>query len=83
MANSAVSCGAVSWPARRMRADRRADAEVLPQSAGGEHDAEFEHRVDLDLRDDLVACRAGSGGIASSRTRLMLVDQPFEAARSS
>ena len=38
-------------------ADRSADAEFLPQRAGGEHDAEFEHPLDLDLGDVLGACR--------------------------
>ena len=31
--------------------DRRTDAEILPQSAGGQHDAEFEDLIHLDLGD--------------------------------
>ena len=44
-------------------ADGLANAELLPQAAGGQHDAEFEDSVDLDLRSDGLAAATGVGGI--------------------
>ena len=45
-------------------ADRRADAEVLPQPAGGQHEAEFEYPIYLDLEDPLRrGVRDGRGGV--------------------
>jgi len=45
-------------------ADGFADAEFLPQSAGGQHDAEFEDGIDLDVGEiGLAADRQGVGGI--------------------
>jgi hypothetical protein len=37
--------------------DRFANTEFLPQGSGGKHDTEFEHPLDVDLRD--VLCVAG------------------------
>jgi hypothetical protein len=47
------------------RADGLADAEFLPQGAGGQHDAEFEDGVDLDVgQAGLAAAGNGTGGIS-------------------
>ena len=58
-------------------ADGRADAEFLPQRAGGEHDAEFEHPLDLDVGD---AGRGLVGGhaIAGIEHAVDAVHQPLE-----
>ena len=45
-------------------ADGLADAQLLPQAAGGQHDAEFEDSVDLDLGEGGFAAQGqGVGGI--------------------
>ena len=46
-------------------ADRRADAELLPEGLSGEHDAKFDDGVDLDVGEaGLVGCGDGAGGIS-------------------
>ena len=42
-------------------ADGGADAEVLPAGAGGKHDTQFEHPLDLDLRT--IRCPGPVGGL--------------------
>jgi len=51
MANSAAACGGGEAGAGEAGADGRSDAELLPQAAGGQHDAEVEDGVDLDLAE--------------------------------
>ena len=77
MANSAVSCGAVRL-ARSAQARIAADAEFLPQRAGGEHDAEFEHPLDLDLRDAAVGSPAAAPVVAIEYA-IDALHQPFES----
>jgi hypothetical protein len=55
--------------------NRRADAEILPQAARGQHDAEFEHLLDLDLGD-----RWGRGGTGD---RLVLVEHAVDAVNQA
>jgi hypothetical protein len=59
-------------------ADRRTDAELLPQRAGGEHDAEFEHPLDLDLRDVPWAPASGSTSVVIENA-IDALHQPFES----
>jgi len=59
-------------------ADRRTDAEFLPHRAGGEHDAEFEHPLDLDLRDVPWAPASSSTSVAIEYA-IDALHQPFES----
>jgi len=50
--------------AHQAGADGLADAEFLPHGTGGQHDAEFEDGVDLDIGEaGLAACGQGADGI--------------------
>ena len=55
--------------------NRRADAEIVPQAARGQHDAEFEHLLDLDLRD-----RRRRGGTGD---RLALIEHAVDAVNQA
>ena len=58
-------------------ADGRADAELLPQVAGGQHDAEFEHAVDLEV-GDAGRGLVGDHAIAAIEHAVDAVHQPLE-----
>ena len=62
--------------ARGAGTDRSTDAEFLPQSAGGKHDAEFEHPLDVDLRD--VLCAPAGSALSPVEHAIDAVHQPFQ-----
>jgi len=58
-------------------ADGGADAEVLPAGAGGKHDTEFEHALDLDLRT--IRCPGTAAGLITVLEHAVdALDQPLE-----
>ena len=65
---------------RRTVTDRFANTEFLPQSSGGKHDTEFEHSLDVDLRD--VLCVAGEA-LACVEHAMILFTRRCSAACST